>query len=78
MSFWLPGDQYGFGLQQSNMNRSIDLGADESSILGLGSAGPLTGLLLQPIIGALSDKSWSPKWGRRNAFYTLVGAIAGD
>lgn len=78
MSFGFLGIQYGFGLQQSNMSPIYRyLGADESSIPGLWLAGPLTGLLLQPIIGALSDKSWSPKWGRRMP-YTLVGAIAGS
>ena len=37
-------------------------------------AGPLTGLIVQPIIGALSDKTWSPRWGRRKPYF-LIGAI---
>jgi maltose/moltooligosaccharide transporter len=78
MSFGFLGIQYGFGLQQANMSPIYRyLGAEESSIPGLWLAGPLTGLLLQPIIGALSDKSWSPKWGRRKP-YVFVGAIVGS
>ena len=78
MSFGFLGIQYGFGLQQANMSPIYRyLGADEASIPGLWLAGPLTGLLLQPIIGALSDKSWSPKWGRRKP-YVFIGAIVGS
>jgi maltose/moltooligosaccharide transporter len=78
MSFGFLGIQYGFGLQQANMSPIYRyLGAEEASIPGLWLAGPLTGLLLQPIIGALSDKSWSPKWGRRKP-YIFVGAIVGS
>jgi maltose/moltooligosaccharide transporter len=44
---------------------------DEIPILNL--AGPLTGLLIQPIIGAMSDKTWHPRWGRRKP--TFIGAI---
>jgi len=78
MSFGFLGIQYGFGLQQANMSPIYRyLGADESTIPGLWLAGPLTGLLLQPIIGALSDRSWSTTWGRRRP-YIFVGAIAGS
>jgi maltose/moltooligosaccharide transporter len=78
MSFGFLGIQYGFGLQQANMSPIYRyLGADEASIPGLWLAGPLTGLLLQPIIGTLSDKSWSPKWGRRKP-YVFIGAIVGS
>ncbi len=78
MSFGFLGIQYGFGLQQANMSPIYRyLHADEASIPGLWLAGPLTGLLLQPIIGALSDKSWSPKWGRRKP-YIFIGAIVGS
>ncbi|MBO0952088.1 MFS transporter [Fibrella forsythiae] len=78
MSFGFLGIQYGFGLQQANMSPIYRyLGADESSIPGLWLAGPLTGLLLQPIIGAISDRSWSPTWGRRKPF-VLVGALVGS
>ena len=78
MSFGFLGIQYGFGLQQANMSPIYRyLGADEASIPGLWLAGPLTGLLLQPIIGAISDRSWSPTWGRRKPF-VLVGALVGS
>jgi hypothetical protein len=78
MSFGFLGIQYGFGLQQANMSPIYRyLGAEESAIPGLWLAGPLTGLLLQPIIGAMSDKSWSPKWGRRKP-YVFIGAIVGS
>lgn len=78
MSFGFLGIQYGFGLQQANMSPIYRyLGAEEANIPGLWLAGPLTGLLLQPIIGALSDKSWSPRWGRRKP-YVFVGAIVGS
>ena len=78
MSFGFLGIQYGFGLQQANMSPIYRyLGADEASIPGLWLAGPLTGLLLQPIIGALSDKSWSTRFGRRKP-YVFFGAIVGS
>ncbi len=78
MSFGFLGIQYGFGLQQANMSPIYRyLGADESTIPGLWLAGPLTGLLLQPIIGAMSDRSWSPRWGRRKP-YILIGALVGS
>ncbi len=78
MSFGFLGIQYGFGLQQANMSPIYRyLGAEEASIPGLWLAGPLTGLLLQPIIGALSDKSWSERWGRRKP-YIFIGAIVGS
>jgi maltose/moltooligosaccharide transporter len=78
MSFGFLGIQYGFGLQQANMSPIYRyLHAEESEIPGLWLAGPLTGLLLQPIIGALSDKSWSPRWGRRKP-YVFIGALVGS
>ena len=43
----------------------------------LNIAGPITGLIVQPIIGAISDKTWSPRWGRRKPFF-LIGAIIGS
>ncbi len=78
MSFGFLGIQYGFGLQQANMSPIYRyLGAEEAAIPGLWLAGPLTGLLLQPIIGAVSDRSWSPTWGRRKP-YILAGALLGS
>jgi maltose/moltooligosaccharide transporter len=83
LSFWqiinmnvgFFGIQYSFGLQQSAVNPIYDfLGAKPDEIPWLNLAGPLTGLLVQPIIGALSDKTWHPKFGRRKPFF-FIGAI---
>lgn len=69
------GIQYSFGLQQSAVNPIYDmLGAAPDDIPLLNLAGPMTGLLVQPIIGALSDKTWSPRFGRRKPYF-LVGAL---
>jgi maltose/moltooligosaccharide transporter len=69
------GIQYSFGLQQSAVNPIYDmLGAAPDDIPLLNLAGPMTGLLIQPIIGALSDKTWSPRFGRRKPYF-LIGAI---
>ncbi|MEN9560166.1 MAG: hypothetical protein RLZZ502_1377 [Pseudomonadota bacterium] len=74
MNFGFFGIQYSFGLQQANMTPIYSyLGADESSLPLLWLAGPMTGLIVQPIIGALSDKSLSPR-GRRTPFF-MWGAI---
>lgn len=83
LSFWqilnmnvgFFGIQYSFGLQQSAITPIYDfLGAAPDKIAILHLAGPVTGLLVQPIIGAMSDKTWSPRFGRRKPFF-LVGAI---
>jgi maltose/moltooligosaccharide transporter len=69
------GIQYSFGLQQSAVTPIYDfLGASPDQIPILNLAGPMTGLLIQPIIGAMSDKTWSPRFGRRKPYF-LVGAI---
>ncbi|MGB4840381.1 MAG: MFS transporter [Saprospiraceae bacterium] len=75
MNFGFFGIQYSFGLQQTAINpiyTFLDANPEQLPILNL--AGPLTGLLIQPIIGAMSDKTWSPRWGRRKPYF-LVGAI---
>ncbi len=83
LSFWqiinmnvgFFGIQYSFGLQQSAVNPIYDfLGAKPDEIPWLNLAGPLTGLIIQPIIGALSDKTWHPKFGRRRPYF-FIGAI---
>ena len=69
------GIQYSFGLQQSAVNPIYDmLGAAPDEIPILNLAGPMTGLLIQPIIGALSDNTWSPRFGRRKPFI-FIGAL---
>lgn len=69
------GIQYSFGLQQSAVNPIYDmLGAQPDQIPLLNLAGPVTGLIVQPIIGALSDKTWHPKFGRRKPFF-FIGAL---
>nr|WP_298659691.1 MFS transporter [uncultured Flavobacterium sp.] len=84
LSFWqiinmnvgFFGIQYSFGLQQSAVNPIYDfLGASPDELPLLNLAGPLTGLLIQPIIGALSDKTWLPKWGGRRKPYFFIGAL---
>jgi maltose/moltooligosaccharide transporter len=84
LSFWqiinmnvgFFGIQYSFGLQQSAVNPIYDfLGAKPDEIPWLNLAGPLTGLIIQPIIGALSDKTWLPKLGGRRKPYFFIGAI---
>ena len=75
MSFGFLGIQVGFALQGGFMSRIFQtLGAEVDDIPGLWIAAPLTGLLVQPIIGYLSDNTWSPKFGRRKPFF-LIGAI---
>lgn len=69
------GIQYSFGLQQSAINPIYDmLGAKPDEIPLLNLAGPMTGLLIQPIIGAMSDKTWHPKYGRRKPYF-FIGAM---
>ena len=75
MSFGFLGIQFGFALQGGNMSRIFQtLGASPDELPGLWIAAPLTGLLVQPIIGYLSDRTWHPRWGRRRPFF-LIGAI---
>src|ERR1041384_3652383 len=74
MSFGFLGIQFGWGLQLANMSAIYSyLGAKESDIPLLWLAGPVTGLIVQPIIGALSDRTWN--WLGRRRPYFLVGAI---
>jgi maltose/moltooligosaccharide transporter len=69
------GIQYSFGLQQSAVNPIYDmLGAQPHEIPLLNLAGPVTGLIVQPIIGALSDKTWHPRFGRRKPYF-FIGAM---
>jgi maltose/moltooligosaccharide transporter len=75
MSFGFLGIQFGFELQNSNVSRIFEtLGANKDDIPILWIAAPLTGLLVQPIIGYFSDRTWHPYWGRRRPFF-FIGAI---
>ena len=74
MSFGFLGIQFGFGLQNANVSRIFQtLGADMDTIPILWIAAPITGLIIQPIIGHFSDKTWT-KLGRRRPYF-LAGAI---
>lgn len=82
LSFWqivnmnvgFFGIQFSFGLQQANMSPIYAyLGADAKTLPLLWLAGPVTGLLVQPIVGAISDRTTS-RWGRRTPYF-LIGAI---
>lgn len=86
LSFWqifnmnvgFLGIQFSFGLQQTAINPIFSfLGAAHEDLPLLNLAGPVTGLIIQPIIGAISDKTWSPRWGRRKPFF-LIGALIGS
>jgi maltose/moltooligosaccharide transporter len=74
MNLGFLGLQFSFGLQQGNMAPIYSyLGAEEASLPILQLAGPITGLVVQPIIGAMSDRTNS-KWGRRTPYF-IIGAI---
>lgn len=75
MSFGFLGIQCGFALQNANMSRIFEtMGANPDDLAFLWLAAPITGLLVQPVIGYLSDRTWSPQWGRRRPFF-LIGAV---
>ena len=75
MSVGFFGIQFGWDLQRANMGPIYDvLGANPDDIPILFLAAPLTGLLVQPVIGYLSDRTWHPKWGRRRPYF-FIGAV---
>src|SRR3954468_3750478 len=75
MNLGFFGVQFSFGLTQSAVNPLFLLiGASPDQLPILNLAGPVTGLVIQPLIGAISDRTWSPRWGRRRPFVT-GGAI---
>lgn len=75
MSFGFFGIQFGFALQNANVSRIFQtLGAHIDDIAILWIAAPITGLLVQPVIGYISDRTWHPYWGRRRLFFFL-GAV---
>ena len=74
MSFGFMGIQFGWGLQLANMSGIYTyLGAKPEQVPILWLAGPVTGLLVQPIIGSMSDRTWN-RLGRRRPYF-LTGAI---
>ncbi len=71
MNLGFFGVQFSFGLTQSAVNPLFLLiGAKPDQLPILNLAGPVTGLVIQPLIGAISDRTWSPRWGRRRPFVT--------
>lgn len=75
MSFGFLGIQFGFALQNANVSRIFQtLGASIDDIPILWIAAPITGFLVQPIIGYMSDRTWHPRWGRRRPFF-FFGAL---
>jgi len=75
MSVGFFGIQFGWDLQRANMGRIYEnLGAHPDQVPILFLAAPLTGLLVQPVVGYLSDRTWHPTWGRRRPYF-MIGAI---
>jgi len=75
MSIGFLGIQFGFALQNANTSRIFEtLGGDTKNLAFYWLAAPVTGLLMQPLIGYYSDRTWHPKWGRRRPFFA-VGAV---
>lgn len=75
MSFGFLGIQFGFALQNANVSRIFEtLGGETSKLAVYWLAAPVTGLVVQPIIGYLSDRTWHPRWGRRRPFF-MIGAV---
>lgn len=75
MSVGFFGIQFGFALQNGNVSRIFQtLGAHIDEIPILWVAAPMTGLIVQPIIGYISDRTWHKRWGRRRPFF-FIGAV---
>lgn len=75
MSFGFLGIQFGFALQNANVSRIFEtLGGATDRLAVYWLAAPVTGLIVQPIIGYFSDRTWHPRWGRRRPFFA-IGAI---
>lgn len=75
MSFGFLGIQFGFALQNANVSRIFEtLGGETSKLAVYWLAAPVTGLLVQPIVGYFSDRTWHPRWGRRRPYF-MIGAV---
>jgi len=76
MNLGFFGVQFSFGLTQSAVNPLFLLiGASPDQLPILNLAGPVTGLVIQPLIGAISDRTWHPRWGRRRPFITAGACL---
>ncbi len=76
MCFGFLGIQFGFALQNANVSRIFQtLGADVGDLPILWVAAPLTGLLVQPVVGYLSDRTWN-RFGRRRPYFTIGAVLA--
>jgi maltose/moltooligosaccharide transporter len=77
MSFGFLGIQFGFALQNANTSRIFEtLGADTANLALYWLAAPITGLIVQPIIGYYSDRTWHPTWGRRRPYFAFGALFA--
>src|SRR5688572_10916995 len=77
MSFGFLGIQFGFALQNANTSRIFStLGAKPHDLAILWLAAPVTGLLVQPIIGYYSDRTWHKRWGRRRPYFAIGALLA--
>jgi maltose/moltooligosaccharide transporter len=77
MSFGFLGIQFGFALQNANTSRIFStLGADPDELAILWLAAPVTGLLVQPVIGYYSDRTWHKRWGRRRPYFAIGALLA--
>lgn len=77
MSFGFLGIQFGFALQNANTSRIFEtLGAVPSDLALYWLAAPITGLVVQPLIGYYSDRTWHPRWGRRRPYFAIGALLA--
>jgi maltose/moltooligosaccharide transporter len=77
MSFGFLGIQFGFALQNANTSRIFQtLGAEPDKLAILWLAAPVTGLLVQPLIGYYSDRTWHTMWGRRRPYFAIGAVLA--
>ncbi|HVB02600.1 MAG TPA: MFS transporter [Chitinophagaceae bacterium] len=77
MSFGFLGIQFGFALQNTNVSRIFQtLGAKPENLSWYWLAAPVTGLLVQPVIGYLSDRTWHVRWGRRKPYFFTGSVMA--
>lgn len=77
MSFGFLGIQFGFALQNANTSRIFEtLGGDTKHLAFYWLAAPVTGLLVQPLIGYYSDRTWHAKWGRRRPYFAIGALLA--